>query len=135
MGNELFGIDIAGIINDALGASLLPVTITKEILGARDPANLTAGRAKTYETHSCVGFWEDFTGTPPPGVVVELNDRKAVLIGDSIPAGGVPARNDLITIEEAAGPSSLYAVKLISRDPAAAVYVYQCRDRRGPDGV
>lgn len=135
MGNELFGLDIAGIINDAFSGALLPATITKETLGARDPANLTAGRAVTTAEFQCTGFWEDFTGTPPPGVTLELNDRKAVLIGDSIPAGGIPARNDLITIEEATGPSSLYVVKQLARDPAAAVYTYLCRDRRGPDGV
>ena len=67
------------------------------------------------------------TGLPPAGIELKLGDRRAVLIGDTIPAGGHPEVDDAITIEG----QTLYMVKLESRDPAAAVYVYQCRDR-GP---
>lgn len=131
MGNELFGVDIAGIVADNMGGQLLAVTVTRYTEGARTPGSLTGGRAKTpTEVTGISGFWEDFTSDPPPGVEVELGDRKAVLIGDTIPAGGHPLRNDAITIEGV----TLYMVKLIERDPAAAVFVYQCRDRRGPDG-
>lgn len=126
MGNELFGVDIAGIVADVMGGQLLDVTVTRYARGERDPGNLTGGRPKTPTTVTGIsGFWEDFTGTPPPGVELELNDRKAVLIGDTIPVGGHPLRNDGITIEG----ETLYSVKLLSRDPAGAVYVYLCRDR------
>lgn len=126
MGNELFGVDIAGIIAENTAGQLLAVTVTRYTRGDRNPANLTAGQPKTPATVTGItGFWEDFTGTPPPGVDIELNDRKAVLIGDTIPAGGHPLRNDAITIEG----ETLYMVKLLSRDPAAAVYTYLCRDR------
>lgn len=132
MGAELFGVDIAGLIADAMDGQLFDVTITRYTPGERDPNNLTGGLPQTPATVTGIsGFWEDFTGQPPPGVEVELNDRKAVLIGDTIPAGGLPLRNDAIEIEG----QTLYAVQLIGRDPASAVYVYQCRDRRGPDGV
>jgi hypothetical protein len=131
MGSELFGVDIAGLVADAMAGQLFPVTVTRYTAGNRAPGNLTGGQPQTPATVTGIdGFWEDFTGDPPPGVTVELNDRKAVLIGDTIPAGGQPVRNDAITIEG----QTLYAVKLINRDPASAVYVYQCRDRRGPDG-
>lgn len=132
MGNELFGVDIAGIVADTLGEGLLDVVVTRYAEGARDANNLTGGRPKTPTTVEGIkGFWDDFTGTPPPGIELEVGDRKAVLIGDTIPAGGQPLKNDAITIEGV----TLYMVQLASRDPAAAVYVYQCRDRRGPDGV
>lgn len=128
MGNDLFGVDIAGIIADSMGDGLLDVVVTRYTEGARDQNSLTGGKAKTPATVVGVkGFWDDFTGQPPPGIEIELGDRKAVLIGDTIPAGGHPVRNDAITIEGV----TLYAVQLVSRDPAAAVYVYQCRDR-GP---
>lgn len=131
MGNVLFGVDIAGIVADAMGGQLLPVTITRYTRGDRDPGNLTGGQPATPETVTGIsGFFEDFTRDPPPGVVVELGDRKALLIGDTIPAGGHPLRNDAITIEG----ETLYMVQLLSRDPAAATFVYLCRDRRGPDG-
>lgn len=130
MGAELFGVDIAGIVAENMAGQLFPVTVTRYTEGARDPANLTAGRPKTPATVEGIdGFWEDFTGQPPPGVELEVGDRKAVLIGDSIPAGGHPLKNDAITIEG----QTLFMVQLVSRDPASAVYVYQCRDRRGTD--
>lgn len=132
MGSELFGVDIAGLVADAMGGQLFPVTITRYVEGERDPASLTGGKPRVpAEVTGIDGFWEDFTRDPPPGVEVELGDRKAVLIGDTIPAGGHPLRNDAIEIEG----QTLYMVQLISRDPASAVYVYLCRDRRGPDGV
>lgn len=131
MGSELFGVDIAGLVADAMGGQLFPVTVTRYAEGDRDPDNLTGGRPKVPATVTGIeGFWEDFTRDPPPGVEVELGDRKAVLIGDTIPAGGHPLRNDAIEIEG----QTLFMVQLISRDPASAVFVYLCRDRRGPDG-
>jgi hypothetical protein len=129
MGSELFGVDIAGIVADVTAGQLFPVTVTRHTEGERDPDNLTGGKPRVPATVVGIeGFWEDFTRDPPPGVEIELGDRKAVLIGDTIPAGGVPRRNDAITIEG----ETLWVVQLISRDPASAVFVYQCRDRAGP---
>jgi hypothetical protein len=131
MGSELFGVDIAGIIADNMAGQLFAVTVTRYTDGDRDGDNLTGGRPRTPATVTGIdGFWEDFTRDPPPGVEVELGDRKAVLIGDSIPAGGHPKKNDQITIEG----ETLWMVQLISRDPVSAVYTYLCRDR-GPDPV
>lgn len=131
MGNKLFGVDIAGIVARQIGPGLMPVQITRMISGARDPADLTAGRARTPQTFAARGVWEDLPRTPPPGVTFELNDRIALLIGDTIEEGGVPQRNDAIQIEGL----KLWVVQLIERDPAAAAYRYLCRDRAGPDGV
>jgi len=128
MGNPIMGVDIAGIIAGVFGGNLLDVTITRRTRGARDPQALTAGRAvQPVVVEGITGFWDDYTGLPPAGIELKLGDRRAVLIGDTIPAGGHPEVDDAITIEG----QTLYIVKLESRDPAAAVYVYQCRDR-GP---
>jgi hypothetical protein len=132
MGNQLFGVDIAGILLDAMGDGLFPVTIEREVEGDRDPDNLTGGRPVEPETVEAIGFWEDFSGSPPPGVVIELGDRKLVLLGDSIPAGGQPRRNDKCTVHEDGGDISQFCVGPVSRDPAAAVYSFQCRDRKTP---
>lgn len=135
MGNPLFGVDIAGILADALGDGVFDVTITREVRGNLAPENLTGGRPKEAPVVAgCKGFWEDFTGLAPPKVELETNDRKLVLIGDTVPAGGLPQKNDLATVHEPIGDSSLYVWQLLSRDPAAATYIYLCRDRRGPDG-
>lgn len=135
MGNVLFGVDIAGIIADAMGDGLLPVTITREVKGARTPGNLTGGRASAPVEFECVGFWDDINpGSVPAGTELEVTDRKLVLIGDTVQPGGLPLRNDACTVHEEAGPVTLYCVQPLSRDPAAAVYSYLCRDRKGPDG-
>lgn len=132
MGNELFGVDIAGLIAEHTDGQLFDVTVERYARGSRNSSDLTGGRPSTPTVITGIqGFWEDFTGTPPPGVQLELGDRKAVLIGDTIPVGGIPLKNDAITIEG----QTLYVAQLISRDPAAALYVYLCRDRRGPDGA
>lgn len=133
MGQDLFGIDIAGLVAEHIGDGVLPVLISRTPKTAeRDPDDLTGGRLSgAPQTWECRGFFEDFTREPPPGIEVQLNDRKAVLIGDTIPAGVVIERNDALTIEG----QTLYVVQLMSRDPAAAVFTYLCRDRRGPDGV
>lgn len=137
MGNEIFGVDLAGTLADALGDGLPDVTITREALGDRDPDDLTGGPvAGDPLTFSAKGFWEDFTGLPPPGVTIELDDRKLVIIGDTADNGCLPLRrNDAVTVHEDVGDLTLYVVGPIRRDPAAAVFEYQCRDRRGPDGV
>lgn len=134
MGNELFGVDIAGIIADQVGPGVLEAKITREPkTGTRAPGQLTGGIVRDApKSWACRGFWEDFTGTPPPGVQIEANDRKAVLIGDTIPADALPLlKDDAITIEG----QTLYNVKVLARDPAAAVYTLLCRDRRGTNGV
>jgi hypothetical protein len=132
MGNEIFGIDVAGIVADALGDGLFDVTIVRHTVGAREAGNLTGGVARAPETVTgSKGFWEDFTGTPPADA--EVNDRKLVLIGDTVPVDGLPRKDDACTVHEDIGDVTLYAVRPLSRDPAAAVYVFLCRDRRGPD--
>lgn len=132
MGNRIFGTDIAGLVAKHIGPGVLPVVLTEPVRGGRDPDNLTGGRvALPPVVHAARGFWEDFTGMPPPGVEILLDDRKGIILGDTLPAGVVPGRGWKITIEGV----TLTIVKLVSRDPAAAVYTYQCRDVAGPDKV
>jgi hypothetical protein len=135
MGNVLFDTDIAGIIADVFGEGLLPVTITRDVRGPRTAGNLTGGRSSVPVTFECVGFWEDINpNSVPAGITIELNDRKLILIGDTVPVDGFPLRNDACTVHEEGGDLTLYCVQQISRDPAGAVYGFLCRDRRGPDG-
>ena len=131
MGNPLFGVDIAGIIADKVAPGLLDAVITKQRRAARDPNNPTQGRPATPAAFNCKGFWEDFAPADVDGTNIMLNDRKALLIGDTIPDGGIPQKQDSITIEG----QTLVVHRLISRDPAAAAYIYHCRDRKGPDGA
>lgn len=126
MGNKLFGVNISGLIKTHVAPGLLPVIVTRQTIGERDPDDLTGGQAKTPATVNGIrGIWEDLPKMPPAGVTFELNDRIAMLIGDTVPAGGLPKRNDTITIEGL----TLYAVQQIGRDPAAATYRFLCRER------
>lgn len=130
MGNKLFGVNISGLIKTHVAPGLLPVVVTRKVRGARDPNNLTGGQPDTPATVTGIrGIWEDLPKSPPPGVTFELNDRIAMLIGDTVPAGGLPKRNDKVTIETL----TLYAVQQIGRDPAAAAYRFLCRERETND--
>jgi hypothetical protein len=128
--SRLFGVDIAGIVAKNIGPGVHAATLSiKPIGGARDPQRLTAGRPAAPVIYQCRGFWEDYS----PGQIgdqVLATDRKAVLIGDTIPAGADLKKGDEITIEG----QTLMFWRWQSRDPAGAVLVAQCRDQRGPDG-
>jgi hypothetical protein len=130
MGNVLFGVDIAAIIAGAMGDSLMDVLITKKVRGERVPGNLSAGRPVSDVPFACAGFWDD-NADVPVGVELAITDRIATLIGDTIPAGGIPVQGDSITIEGITAT----VTRPIGRDPAAAVYTYLCSDSTGPDGV
>jgi hypothetical protein len=130
MGNVIFGVDIARIVAAAIGPGVLEATITNYQPGARNPANISAGIPKVAVVHECRGFWEDYEPTDIDGRLILVNDRKAVLIGDTIPEGAIPGPGSAIMIEG----QTLFVHRLESRDPAAAAFVFQCRDRAGPDG-
>lgn len=135
MGNELFGLDIAAIVADQLGDGLPDVTIAAIQWGARNPANLSAGRTQTPRTITGVkGFWDDYRPSEIDGTTIMAKDRRAVLLGDTLPPGYVPQKGDTITVHETLGDVSLPVIGLESRDAAAAHYVLQCGDRKGPDG-
>jgi hypothetical protein len=135
MGNLLFDTDIAGIIADVIGPAVLDVTIRRDVRGARDPDNLTGGRASVPVEFQCKGFWDDInSGSVPAGIETQLTDRVLVLIGDTVQPDGLPLRNDRCTVHEAAGDLALNCLRPLRRDPAAAVYTFLCGDRRGPDG-
>ena len=132
MGNRLFGVDIGRLVAKNIGPGVLPVTIEKKQFGTRDPEKLTGGKQALPPLvfEGARGWWEDFTGNPPPGVTILSDDRKAIVLGDTIPAGAMPERGTLLTIEGI----QQKVIRKISRDPAAAVFVFQCRDINGPDG-
>ncbi len=100
------------------------------VYAVRDPADPTAGKAASPTEFKCRGIWEDYKPSEVDGTNILLNDRKALLIGDTIPTGGIPEKQDSISIEG----QTLFVRRLEKRDPAAATFLYQCTDRKGPDG-
>lgn len=125
MGIEIFGTDIAGIVADAMDRQLLAATIVVRTATTRNPAKLSAGLGKTDVPHQCSGIWVDFTTYEQDTAQVEVGDRKAMLIGDTIPAGVDIDDIHSITMDG----STMFVVRLLASDPARATYTFQCRGR------
>lgn len=123
MGNKLFGIDIAGIINQEIGPGVLDLTLIKVTSGTRTGGQLSAGTNPTTANTAGKGFIEDYSERQIDGTTVKRGDRRVVIIGNSLSSGSViPAVGDQVTIEGAT-----YEVVNIMRDPAAATYTCQVR--------
>lgn len=122
---NLFGIDIAGELNKAMGSGLLPVVLTKSVKGTRTVGSLTAGTQPTSTTYTGRGFIDDYTDKQITGTTIVTGDRKVSILGASISV--IPAANDRVTIE-----GLTYNIIKVKRDPAAAVYECQVR---GPSNV
>lgn len=129
MGNGLFsvdGVDIAGLVAEHIGPRVLDATLTIFDQGARDPAKLTGGKARTPRPpQKCKGFWRSYSTRAIDGQIILTGDRRAVLIGDTNAAAIAALKpRDLIAME-----GVTYAiVRLEKRDPAAATWTFQCRD-------
>jgi hypothetical protein len=134
MSNGLFavdGVDIAGLVAEHLGPRVLEASLQTFTTGARDANKLTGGKARTPNPPvPARGFWKDYSPRQIDGQAVLKNDRKAIILGGTTPTPPLLVYNDEITMEGV----TLYVVRVERRDPAGARFVYQCRDRRGPDG-
>lgn len=121
MGNNLFGANISGILAKALGPSFLAATLTKVTPGTRG-SDLTAGTQPTSTGYAAKGIVSDYTLREIDGTSVLTQDKKILLLGDTIASGQVPSVGDRVTIE---GKS--YRVINVTRDPDAATYTCQGR--------
>lgn len=121
MGNELFGIDIAGIVAKEIGPGLLDAVLTKKTSGTRTSGNLTGGTNPVTTAHTAKGIKQPLTSLRPDSIV-ENAVAAVLLIGDTISPVAVPAEQDLISIE-----GTSYTIVKIERDPAAATYTCQVK--------
>ena len=126
MGNRLFGVDIAGEVNKAMGAGLLPVTVTKRTPGSRTSGSLTAGTNPTTTVLRGRGFAEDYQDAQVDGTQIQRGDRKVLILGASLKPAGVPEPGDKVTVE---GETGYIVEDGVKRDPAAAAYVCQVRTK------
>lgn len=126
MGNKLFGVDIAAIVASAAGPGLLDVTLwIRPKSGTRDPSNLSAGLDRApAKVVGAKGIWEDYRPSEI-GDLVRTNDRRAFILGDTIPAGIEIKESDEIEIDG----QRLYVIRPESVDPAKAGYRFHCGDR------
>lgn len=122
MGNILFGLDIAKIVNAEIqkAGGVLDGTLTKTTPGTRTPGDLTGGTNPTTTTHSFKGFMET-TEERREGMLEATILTKVSILGDSLSPSTVPEVNDEVEIEG----SSFILYKLVNRDPAAALYEFE----------
>ncbi len=118
---DLFGLDIAGIINDEIAGSggVLTGTLNKITPGTRTGGSLTDGTNPVITGHTFKGFVEtrekrrkgQVSGDPVSVVTV---------LGASVSPAAVPEVNDSVILEGV----TYTLTELLSRDPAAAVYEF-----------
>lgn len=120
---NLFGIDIAGIVNtkiaDAGGA--LDVVLIKITQGNRG-ANPTAGRTLIETPYPCKGLVNKSNSTRLTKSLVKDNFKSVLILGGSLPPGIFPEQNDRITIA-VEGINNVAISAVPERDPAAATYI------------
>jgi hypothetical protein len=132
MGNGLFenyGVDIAGLINEHLSPSLLPVILRKWGMpsgGDRPIGELSKPPARAADTvHTARGMISNFDPNEfDSSQLLEAGDRKVFLIAESITPKAEPEGGDTVEIE-----GGVYRVaRVLKREPAGATYVLQVRD-------
>lgn len=119
---NLFGLNIAKIVNDSIAGAggVLSATLTKTTPGTRTPGSLTGGTNPTTATYACKGFIELKEVRRPDQVGASVKPTITIL-GASVASSAVPEVNDSILIDG----STYQLIKLISRDPASAVYEFE----------
>lgn len=123
--SELFGIDIAQEIADAFDGELLTGSFVRTTTGARDPNNLSAGKAAGFSvTHVFQGFSETRDAVYKAGSLVREAGETVSIFGASVAPFVAPRVGDVVTFQ---GESPLTLVELISRDPASALYTFSAK--------
>jgi len=126
MGIPLFGVDIAGIVKNAMASTLPIVQLVKKTNGTRVATALTAGTNPKSSTSTARGFTSYFKDSQVNGTTIQKGDRKVLIIGDTLPAGVVPEPADSIIVE---GVTMVIVEDGVQRDPAAATYECHVRIR------
>ena len=114
---DLFGLDIASIVNSAIGdaGGLRPATLVKMTPGTRTGGSLSYGTNPTQASYTTSGIFEPSTAADAQ--TLTRRQRGTVMLLAKPLGSVVPETGDQVTIEGAA-----YAVEAVSRDPAAATY-------------
>lgn len=122
MTQNLFGLDIAGLVADSIASAggVRDVTLTKTTPGTRG-SSLTAGTNPTTTTHSCKGFVET-REVRRSGSLVGDSLSVVSILGDTVSNGTVtPEVNDTALIDG----TTWNLTELISADPAGALYEFE----------
>lgn len=120
MGNKLFGVDIAKVVNQSISSAggVLSGTLVRTTDGTRTVGNLTGGTNPTSVSHAFKGFTET-AGERRPGSTSASSISTVSILGDSCAVE--PEVNDEATIDG----ETWTLLELVTRDPAKAIYVFK----------
>lgn len=119
---NIFGADIAGQINSALGPLTFEQTLIK-LAYTTDPANST-NQLEVEDPHICRGFIDEFDDDTMKNSGVKVTDRKIIIFGASLPSGIEPVPGDKIIAE---GTTFTIVPDGVNRDPAGATFECQSK--------
>lgn len=121
---QLFGLDIAGIVSDAIGSAgdVRPGSFVRTAQGTRGAGDsVLDGASGATTTHSFKGFTETTTvridGTDTPMAKVSI-------LGASVTPAAVPKVGDVVTFSDSDSSESWTLTELVGRDPAAALFEF-----------
>lgn len=126
---NIFGANIAAVVNRALARHLLAGTLTRTTPGTRDASALTEGQTvgATTESWDIRGFVDDFQGAKVQGnnaggpavygSLVSTGYRNITILGGSLPDSIDPKTGDVVTIE-----GQDWHILEVSRDPVGATF-------------
>lgn len=122
---DLFGLDIAGIVNDAItqAGGVRPGTLTKTTPGTRTPGDLTGGTNPTTTTHTFQGFIDQKAERRKLQIGSTLEARAVSILGASVSPEAIPEVNDTVEMDG----NTYMLVSLIGRDPAEALYEFDAQ--------
>jgi hypothetical protein len=117
---DIFGVNIAGLINDALGDLVFDQQLIK-VSSTRDPSDSTK-RIQLRTVYPCKGFIDSYADVWVDGAMVQASDRKIIILGDTLDSGTIPECGDEISAE---GKTFTIVANGVTRDPAGATF--ECR--------
>lgn len=119
---NIFGVDMAGILNDAMGDLVFDQTLIV-VTSKRDPNNSTK-TIKTETPYPCKGFVDVFADRLINHTTIKYTDRKILILGSTLPQSVAPKGGDKILAENRTFTITEEGVR---RDPAGATY--ECHSR------
>lgn len=122
---DLFGIDLASIVSDAVAAAgdVLPAVLHKRVAGVRVPEDPTTGTQPSYVAYPCRGVVTSWIVRDVEGTTVREGIREVLLLASGLAVD--PAPGDRVVIEGLTldvGPD-------IDRDPARATFTVRAKVR------
>lgn len=107
---------------------LQAATLIRVSPGARTPGALSGGTNPTTTSYPCDALIELLTINDLPATLIQENDRKIGILGDSLPAGVIPGGNDRVTMVDLDGVSKTFRLfAVISGDGVRAMFEFQAR--------